>query len=160
MMASNEITEHLKWKRLIIYEIFSYRTHKPLITGEKPLEIQILKMRYCEFYFSKVLERQSVFHYIDFCRRFAHLLAKKDVCSPEVKKELLKKVKSAISATAERFSGYMQNVSTMLSGNNYVYFVQCLDCIELLSSFNCLTVTWAFDRMMSRTVLLLLNAMN
>ncbi|NXR25552.1 UBP37 hydrolase, partial [Cinclus mexicanus] len=42
-------------------------------------------------------------------RRFAHLLAKKDVCSPEVKKELLKKVKSAISATAERFSGYMQN---------------------------------------------------
>lgn len=158
MMASNEIAKYLKWKRLMIYEIFPYRTHKSLITGEKLLEI--LKMRYHEFYFSKVLERQSVFHYIDFCRRFAHLLAKKDVCSPEVKKELLKKVKSAISATAERFSGYMQNVSTMLSRNNCVYFVQCLDCIELPSSFNCLTVTWGFDWMMSSTVLLFLNAMN
>lgn len=55
-----------------------------------------------------------MFHCLDFCRRFAHLLAKKDVCSPEVKKELLKKVKSAISATAERFSGYMQNVSIIV----------------------------------------------
>ncbi|CAI9533395.1 unnamed protein product [Staurois parvus] len=32
-------------------------------------------------------------------RRFAFLLAKKDVCSAEMKKDLLKKVKSAISAT-------------------------------------------------------------
>lgn len=78
-----------------------------------------------------------MFHCLDFCRRFAHLLAKKDVCSPEVKKELLKKVKSAISATAERFSGYMQNVSIMLSGNSNVQFVQCWDCVERLSSFNC-----------------------
>ncbi|XP_064167774.1 ubiquitin carboxyl-terminal hydrolase 37-like [Anguilla rostrata] len=43
-------------------------------------------------------------------RRFAHLLAKKDTCSPEMKKDLLRRVKSAISSTAERFSGYMQNV--------------------------------------------------
>ncbi|EPY79399.1 ubiquitin specific protease 37 isoform 2-like protein [Camelus ferus] len=43
-------------------------------------------------------------------RRFAHLLVKKDICNSETKKDLLKKVKNAISATAERFSGYMQNV--------------------------------------------------
>lgn len=35
---------------------------------------------------------------------------KKDVSSPEVKKDLLRRVKNAISSTAERFSGYMQNV--------------------------------------------------
>lgn len=43
-------------------------------------------------------------------RRFAHLLLKKDISSPEVKKDLLRRVKNAISSTAERFSGYMQNV--------------------------------------------------
>ncbi|KAL4688293.1 hypothetical protein H8959_004545, partial [Pygathrix nigripes] len=37
-------------------------------------------------------------------RRFAHLLVKKDICNSETKKDLLKKVKNAISATAERFS--------------------------------------------------------
>ncbi|TEA38950.1 hypothetical protein DBR06_SOUSAS1710029 [Sousa chinensis] len=42
-------------------------------------------------------------------RRFAHLLVKKDICNSETKKDLLKRVKNAISATAERFSGYMQN---------------------------------------------------
>lgn len=71
-------------------------------------------------HFPEVVDNQSMFHRIDFCRRFAHLLAKKDVCSPEVKKELLKKVKSAISATAERFSGYMQNVSIIAFRNNCV----------------------------------------
>lgn len=45
-----------------------------------------------------------------FIRRFAHLLLKKDISSPEVKKDLLRRVKNAISSTAERFSGYMQNV--------------------------------------------------
>lgn len=45
------------------------------------------------------------------CRRFAHLMVKKDVACPETKKDLLRKVKSAISSTAERFSGNMQNVS-------------------------------------------------
>lgn len=48
------------------------------------------------------------------CRRFAHLLAKKDVGCPETKKDLLRKVKSAISSTAERFSGNMQNVRLLL----------------------------------------------
>lgn len=47
------------------------------------------------------------------CRRFAHLMAKKDVGCPETKKDLLRKVKSAISSTAERFSGNMQNVSSL-----------------------------------------------
>lgn len=51
-------------------------------------------------------------------RRFAHLLVKKDICNSETKKDLLKKVKNAISATAERFSGYMQNVSTV-----FKYFI-------------------------------------
>lgn len=46
-----------------------------------------------------------------FVRRFANLLIKKDSSNSETKKELLKKVKNAISATAERFSGYVQNVS-------------------------------------------------
>lgn len=37
-------------------------------------------------------------------------MAKKDVGCPETKKDLLRKVKSAISSTAERFSGNTQNV--------------------------------------------------
>ncbi|MBN3308434.1 UBP37 hydrolase, partial [Amia calva] len=56
-------------------------------------------------------------------RRFAHLLAKKDICSPEVKKDLLKKVKSSISTTAERFSGYMQN-------DAHEFLSQCLDQLK------------------------------
>ncbi|XP_030064714.1 ubiquitin carboxyl-terminal hydrolase 37 isoform X2 [Microcaecilia unicolor] len=56
-------------------------------------------------------------------RRFALLLARKDICSPESKKELLKKVKSAISATAERFSGYMQN-------DAHEFLSQCLDQLK------------------------------
>ncbi|XP_053142723.1 ubiquitin carboxyl-terminal hydrolase 37 isoform X2 [Hemicordylus capensis] len=56
-------------------------------------------------------------------RRFTHLLAKKDVYSPEVKKDLLKKVKNAISATAERFSGYMQN-------DAHEFLSQCLDQLK------------------------------
>ncbi|XP_051786559.1 ubiquitin carboxyl-terminal hydrolase 37 isoform X2 [Erpetoichthys calabaricus] len=56
-------------------------------------------------------------------RRFSHLLAKKDLCSPDVKKELLKKVKSAISTTAERFSGYMQN-------DAHEFLSQCLDQLK------------------------------
>uniref|UniRef100_A0A8C5NQ85 Ubiquitin carboxyl-terminal hydrolase n=1 Tax=Junco hyemalis TaxID=40217 RepID=A0A8C5NQ85_JUNHY len=66
-------------------------------------------------------------------RRFAHLLAKKDVCSSEVKKELLKKVKSAISATAERFSGYMQN-------DAHEFLSQCLD--QLKEDMEKLNKTW------------------
>ncbi|XP_042327694.1 ubiquitin carboxyl-terminal hydrolase 37 isoform X1 [Sceloporus undulatus] len=56
-------------------------------------------------------------------RRFTLLLAKKDVCGPEGKKELLKKVKNAISATAERFSGYMQN-------DAHEFLSQCLDQLK------------------------------
>ncbi|XP_018094247.1 ubiquitin carboxyl-terminal hydrolase 37 isoform X3 [Xenopus laevis] len=66
-------------------------------------------------------------------RRFAHLLAKKDICSPEVKKDLLKKVKSAISATAERFSGYMQN-------DAHEFLSQCLD--QLKEDMGKLNKTW------------------
>ncbi|XP_018091230.1 ubiquitin carboxyl-terminal hydrolase 37 isoform X3 [Xenopus laevis] len=66
-------------------------------------------------------------------RRFAHLLAKKDICSPEVKKDLLKKVKSAISATAERFSGYMQN-------DAHEFLSQCLD--QLKEDTGKLNKTW------------------
>ncbi|KAI7808968.1 putative ubiquitin carboxyl-terminal hydrolase 37, partial [Triplophysa rosa] len=56
-------------------------------------------------------------------RRFAHLLAKKDVSSPEVKKDLLRRVKNAISSTAERFSGYMQN-------DAHEFLSQCLDQLK------------------------------
>ncbi|XP_062972823.1 ubiquitin carboxyl-terminal hydrolase 37 isoform X2 [Elgaria multicarinata webbii] len=66
-------------------------------------------------------------------RRFTHLLAKKDVCSPEVKKDLLKKVKNAISATAERFSGYMQN-------DAHEFLSQCLD--QLKEDMEKLNKTW------------------
>ncbi|KAM4626390.1 ubiquitin carboxyl-terminal hydrolase 37 isoform 2-T2 [Discoglossus pictus] len=66
-------------------------------------------------------------------RRFALLLSKKDICSPEVKKELLKKVKSAISATAERFSGYMQN-------DAHEFLSQCLD--QLKEDMEKLNKTW------------------
>ncbi|XP_006036518.1 ubiquitin carboxyl-terminal hydrolase 37 isoform X1 [Alligator sinensis] len=73
-------------------------------------------------------------------RRFAHLLAKKDVCSPEVKKELLKKVKSAISATAERFSGYMQN-------DAHEFLSQCLD--QLKEDMEKLNKTWKSEPALS-----------
>uniref|UniRef100_A0A674BVX7 Ubiquitin carboxyl-terminal hydrolase n=1 Tax=Salmo trutta TaxID=8032 RepID=A0A674BVX7_SALTR len=56
-------------------------------------------------------------------RRFAHLLAKKDISCPEVKKDLLRRVKSAISSTAERFSGYMQN-------DAHEFLSQCLDQLK------------------------------
>ncbi|KAM3851813.1 ubiquitin carboxyl-terminal hydrolase 37 isoform 5-T5 [Vipera latastei] len=66
-------------------------------------------------------------------RRFTNLLAKKDACSPEVKKELLKKVKNSISATAERFSGYMQN-------DAHEFLSQCLD--QLKEDMEKLNKTW------------------
>lgn len=56
-------------------------------------------------------------------RRFAHLLAKKDISSPDVKKDLLRRVKNAISSTAERFSGYMQN-------DAHEFLSQCLDQLK------------------------------
>ncbi|XP_077472978.1 ubiquitin carboxyl-terminal hydrolase 37 isoform X2 [Stigmatopora argus] len=56
-------------------------------------------------------------------RRFAHLLAKKDVGCPEIQKDLLRKVKSAISSTAERFSGNMQN-------DAHEFLSQCLDQLK------------------------------
>ncbi|XP_037095019.1 ubiquitin carboxyl-terminal hydrolase 37 [Syngnathus acus] len=55
--------------------------------------------------------------------RFAHLLAKKDVGCPETQKDLLRKVKSAISSTAERFSGNMQN-------DAHEFLSQCLDQLK------------------------------
>uniref|UniRef100_A0A9J8CMI1 Ubiquitin carboxyl-terminal hydrolase 37 n=1 Tax=Cyprinus carpio carpio TaxID=630221 RepID=A0A9J8CMI1_CYPCA len=56
-------------------------------------------------------------------RRFAHLLAKKDISPPDVKKDLLRRVKNAISSTAERFSGYMQN-------DAHEFLSQCLDQLK------------------------------
>ncbi|XP_060786237.1 ubiquitin carboxyl-terminal hydrolase 37 isoform X2 [Neoarius graeffei] len=56
-------------------------------------------------------------------RRFAHLLLKKDISSPEVKRDLLRRVKNAISSTAERFSGYMQN-------DAHEFLSQCLDQLK------------------------------
>lgn len=56
-------------------------------------------------------------------RRFAHLMAKKDVGCSETKKDLLRKVKSAISSTAERFSGNMQN-------DAHEFLSQCLDQLK------------------------------
>ncbi|XP_029415851.1 ubiquitin carboxyl-terminal hydrolase 37 isoform X2 [Nannospalax galili] len=66
-------------------------------------------------------------------RRFANLLMKKDICNSETKKELLKKVKNAISATAERFSGYMQN-------DAHEFLSQCLD--QLKEDMEKLNKTW------------------
>lgn len=74
-------------------------------------------------------------------RRFAHLLLKKDVSSPEVKKDLLRRVKSAISSTAERFSGYMQN-------DAHEFLSQCLDQLkEDVEKFNksCRSESLAWD---------------
>ncbi|KAM9365405.1 ubiquitin carboxyl-terminal hydrolase 37 isoform 2-T2 [Pholidichthys leucotaenia] len=56
-------------------------------------------------------------------RRFAHLMAKKDTGCPEIKKDLLRRVKSAISSTAERFSGNMQN-------DAHEFLSQCLDQLK------------------------------
>ncbi|XP_072117165.1 LOW QUALITY PROTEIN: ubiquitin carboxyl-terminal hydrolase 37-like [Mobula birostris] len=66
-------------------------------------------------------------------KRFVQLMVKKDNCSLEVKKELLKKVKSAISATAERFSGYVQN-------DAHEFLSQCLD--QLKEDMEKLNKTW------------------
>ncbi|XP_076016655.1 ubiquitin carboxyl-terminal hydrolase 37 isoform X2 [Genypterus blacodes] len=56
-------------------------------------------------------------------RRFAHLMVKKDTGCPELKRELLRKVKSAISSTAERFSGNVQN-------DAHEFLSQCLDQLK------------------------------
>lgn len=56
-------------------------------------------------------------------RRFAHLMVKKDVSCPETKKDLLRKVKTAISSTAERFSGNVQN-------DAHEFLSQCLDQLK------------------------------
>ncbi|CAG02621.1 unnamed protein product [Tetraodon nigroviridis] len=56
-------------------------------------------------------------------RCFVHLLAKKDVGSFETKKDLLRKVKSAISSTVERFSGNMQH-------DAHEFLCQCLDQLK------------------------------
>ncbi|XP_049985553.1 ubiquitin carboxyl-terminal hydrolase 37 isoform X4 [Alexandromys fortis] len=66
-------------------------------------------------------------------RRFANLLIKKDISNSETKKELLKKVKNAISATAERFSGYVQN-------DAHEFLSQCLD--QLKEDMEKLNKTW------------------
>lgn len=66
-------------------------------------------------------------------RRFANLLIKKDSSNSETKKELLKKVKNAISATAERFSGYVQN-------DAHEFLSQCLD--QLKEDMEKLNKTW------------------
>lgn len=72
------------------------------------------------------------------CRRFAHLLAKKDVGCPETKKDLLRKVKSAISSTAERFSGNMQNVRLLQKSKSSadlkktVFWICCISVILFL----------------------------
>ncbi|XP_068602511.1 ubiquitin carboxyl-terminal hydrolase 37 [Brachionichthys hirsutus] len=67
-------------------------------------------------------------------RRFAHLMAKKDVGCPETKKDLLRKVKSAISSTAERFSGNMQN-------DAHEFLSQCLD--QLKDDVEKMNKSWA-----------------
>ncbi|XP_069083205.1 ubiquitin carboxyl-terminal hydrolase 37 isoform X1 [Pleurodeles waltl] len=69
-------------------------------------------------------------------RRFAFLLSKKDICSSEQKKDLLKRVKGAISATAERFSGYMQN-------DAHEFLNQCLD--QLKEDMEKLNKTWKYE---------------
>ncbi|KAM4730868.1 ubiquitin carboxyl-terminal hydrolase 37 [Anableps anableps] len=56
-------------------------------------------------------------------RRFANLMVKKDVACPETKKDLLRKVKNAISSTAERFSGNVQN-------DAHEFLSQCLDQLK------------------------------
>ncbi|XP_037542228.1 ubiquitin carboxyl-terminal hydrolase 37 [Nematolebias whitei] len=56
-------------------------------------------------------------------RRFAYLMLKKDVSCPETKKDLLRKVKNAISSTAERFSGNVQN-------DAHEFLSQCLDQLK------------------------------
>nr|XP_048314972.1 ubiquitin carboxyl-terminal hydrolase 37 isoform X3 [Myodes glareolus] len=66
-------------------------------------------------------------------RRFANLLIKKDSSNSETKKELLKKVKNAISTTAERFSGYVQN-------DAHEFLSQCLD--QLKEDMEKLNKTW------------------
>ncbi|CAB1346722.1 unnamed protein product [Coregonus sp. 'balchen'] len=68
--------------------------------------------------------------------RFAHLLAKKDISCPEVKKDLLRRVKSAISSTAERFSGYMQN-------DAHEFLSQCLD--QLKEDMEKVNKSWKSD---------------
>lgn len=69
-------------------------------------------------------------------RRFAHLMAKKDVGCPETKKDLLRKVKSAISSTAERFSGNMQN-------DAHEFLSQCLD--QLKDDVEKMNKSWTND---------------
>ncbi|XP_061579846.1 ubiquitin carboxyl-terminal hydrolase 37 isoform X1 [Cololabis saira] len=76
-------------------------------------------------------------------RRFAHLMVKKDVGCPETKKDLLRKVKSAISSTAERFSGNMQN-------DAHEFLSQCLD--QLKDDVEKMNKSWTNDTAPSSSV--------
>ncbi|KAM6984899.1 ubiquitin carboxyl-terminal hydrolase 37 [Aplochiton taeniatus] len=76
-------------------------------------------------------------------RRFAHLLAKKDVSCHETKKDLLRRVKNAISSTAERFSGYMQN-------DAHEFLSQCLD--QLKEDVEKVNKCWSSDLVASAPV--------
>ncbi|KAM9710738.1 ubiquitin carboxyl-terminal hydrolase 37 [Menidia menidia] len=77
-------------------------------------------------------------------RRFAHLMAKKDVGCPETKKDLLRKVKSAISSTAERFSGNMQN-------DAHEFLSQCLD--QLKDDVEKMNKSWTNETALSSSAL-------
>uniref|UniRef100_A0A8C4N9P9 Ubiquitin carboxyl-terminal hydrolase 37 n=1 Tax=Eptatretus burgeri TaxID=7764 RepID=A0A8C4N9P9_EPTBU len=68
-------------------------------------------------------------------RRIAQLLCKKDTCPLEMKKDLLKRVKIAISSSAERFSGFTQN-------DAHEFLSQCLD--QLKDDMEKLNKIWRF----------------
>ncbi|MBZ3880638.1 Ubiquitin carboxyl-terminal hydrolase 37 [Sciurus carolinensis] len=93
----------------------------------------LLPLQSSSFYGSRVGSKDYSSGATNVDRRFAHLLVKKDICNSETKKDLLKKVKNAISATAERFSGYMQN-------DAHEFLSQCLD--QLKEDMEKLNKTW------------------
>uniref|UniRef100_UPI00358E315F ubiquitin carboxyl-terminal hydrolase 37-like n=1 Tax=Myxine glutinosa TaxID=7769 RepID=UPI00358E315F len=68
-------------------------------------------------------------------RRITQLLSKKDTCPLEIKRDLLKRVKIAISSSAERFSGFTQN-------DAHEFLSQCLD--QLKEDMEKLNKNWRF----------------
>ncbi|XP_058388972.1 ubiquitin carboxyl-terminal hydrolase 37 isoform X4 [Diceros bicornis minor] len=101
----------------------------------QPAPLSVKKLRYNQDYtgWNKPRVPLSSHQQQQLQGRFAHLLVKKDICNSETKKDLLKKVKNAISATAERFSGYMQN-------DAHEFLSQCLD--QLKEDMEKLNKTW------------------
>lgn len=138
-MASNEISKFLKMEKVNYMWDISYRTPEPLITGEKLLGT--LKIRYHEFYYVslKSWKTNQCFVALPPADVLPICLLKRMSAALRLRKSCSRRWKVPFQLLQRDFLGTCR-MWVSLSGNSDVQFVQCLDCVEHLSSFSCLTV--------------------